>query len=249
MGTTLCLKKFLALALVAQTGQTPTTLPQPTNEQIRRMGQCASCCGCHSGLGYRSTAEQASDGVDLTGKVTLVTGANSGIGFETARVLALRNARVYVCARNMAKAEGAIAELRAALAEDGEDSPDLRPLVMNLSSLAAVRAGAEAFLREEDSLDILVNNAGIGLLPKRLTTDDGLEMQVGVNHVAHQYLTTLLKDALVAGAPSRVVFVSSFGHSYAKYPDGRSKTGNIWCAQEMWRRWGKDSAVKTVSIN
>jgi len=233
------------------------------------MGQCASCCGCHSGLGYRSTAEQASDGVDLTGKVTLVTGANSGIGFETARVLALRNARVYVCARNMAKAEGAIAELRAALAEDGEDSPDLRPLVMNLSSLAAVRAGAEAFLREEDSLDILVNNAGIGLLPKRLTTDDGLEMQVGVNHVAHQYLTTLLKDALVAGAPSRVVFVSSFGHSYAKYPDGplaeedllsvndygpmvaygRSKTGNIWCAQEMWRRWGKDSGVKTVSIN
>ncbi|MEM6931884.1 MAG: oxidoreductase [Myxococcota bacterium] len=143
---------------------------------------------------------------DLTGKITIVTGANAGIGFEAAKVLAEHGAEVVLACRNEAKAQAALDKIRA-------DSPgsSLVVLPLDLSSLDSVRAFAAAFVERYDRLDILVNNAGV-MIPPLGRTAEGFELQFGVNHLGHFALTGLLLPVLKATPGARVVNVSSSAH-------------------------------------
>jgi NAD(P)-dependent dehydrogenase (short-subunit alcohol dehydrogenase family) len=146
---------------------------------------------------------------DLTGQVVVITGANSGIGREAAVALARMGATVVVGARDPILGEKAAADVGRRARSD-----TVVPLVVDLSSFASVRTFAEEVLTRFARLDVLVNNAGLVLEERRLTRE-GHEMTIGVNHLGHFLLTELLRDRLVASAPSRVVVVSSTAHHSA----------------------------------
>jgi NAD(P)-dependent dehydrogenase (short-subunit alcohol dehydrogenase family) len=141
---------------------------------------------------------------DLAGKTILITGANTGIGRETALALGARGARLYLAGRSEERTRPVMEEVRAR----GNDEVAFLPL--DLGDLASVRSCAEAFLDRESSLDVLLNNAG--LAGHRGRTKDGFEITFGVNHLGHFLLTELLTDALKAAGASRVVNVSSQAH-------------------------------------
>ena len=143
---------------------------------------------------------------DLRGKTAVVTGANSGIGFEAALGLAEKGARVVLACRNQAKADEAAAAIRA---RAPEAALDFVPL--DLSSLESVRSVAADLRRSHEQLDLLVNNAGVMALPYR-TTAEGFEMQFGTNHLGHFALTGLLLDLVLATPGARIVNVSSQAH-------------------------------------
>jgi NAD(P)-dependent dehydrogenase (short-subunit alcohol dehydrogenase family) len=140
---------------------------------------------------------------DLSGKTALVTGANGGLGLETARAFAACGARVIMAVRDRAKADEAVEEIR-------RDAPgaNLELISLDLASLASVRTAAEAILGTADRIDILVNNAGLMAMPEG-QTEDGFEMQLGVNHLGHWALTAHLMPALIAAPAARVVTVTS----------------------------------------
>jgi len=155
----------------------------------------------------KSTAEDVSVGVDLSGRTAIVTGANTGIGLETARVLALRGAHVVMACRDLDKARKARKTLvRESNGSLGEAS--FEPRSLDLGSLASVRSFAQEIASENRPVHLLVNNAGI-MLPTRQETSDGFEAHFGTNHLGHFLLTNLLLEPLRAGAPSRVVNVAS----------------------------------------
>ncbi|NWS76945.1 RDH12 dehydrogenase, partial [Crotophaga sulcirostris] len=141
----------------------------------------------------------------LDGKVAVVTGANTGIGKETARELA-RRGKVIVACRDTAKAEAAATEIRA---ETGSEQVIVKKL--DLADTKSIREFAEKFLAEEKELHILINNAGVMLCPYSKTAD-GFEMHLGVNHLGHFLLTFLLLERLKQSAPARIVNVSSLAH-------------------------------------
>ncbi|TRZ26233.1 hypothetical protein HGM15179_000845 [Zosterops borbonicus] len=142
----------------------------------------------------------------LEGKVVIITGANTGIGKETARDLAQRGARVIIACRDIAKAEAAASEIRA---ETGNQQVIVKKL--DLADTKSIREFAENFLAEEKKLHVLINNAGVMLCPYSKTAD-GFEMHLGVNHLGHFLLTFLLLECLKQSAPSRIVNVSSLAH-------------------------------------
>jgi WW domain-containing oxidoreductase len=199
-------------------------------------------------------------GTDLTGKVAVVTGANSGIGLETARVLSLAGAKVILPCRTMAKANDTINTIKQTV-----PNADLVPMQLDLSDLASVKLFVDNFQSLSLPLHILINNAGVMALPLSFTKD-GFEMQFGVNHLGHFYLTALFTDLLKASAPARVVIVSSSGNRYfvpykgidftnlnaekgyspaAAY--GQSKLANILHAKELQRRFDAAHADVTVT--
>ncbi|NWX38724.1 RDH12 dehydrogenase, partial [Notiomystis cincta] len=141
----------------------------------------------------------------LEGKVVIVTGANTGIGKETARDLAQRG-KVIIACRDIAKAEAAASEIRA---ETGNQQVIVKKL--DLADTKSIREFAEKFLAEEKELHILINNAGVMLCPYSKTAD-GFEMHLGVNHLGHFLLTFLLLERLKHSAPARIVNVSSLAH-------------------------------------
>ncbi|NWT37033.1 RDH12 dehydrogenase, partial [Chroicocephalus maculipennis] len=141
----------------------------------------------------------------LEGKVAIITGANTGIGKETARDLA-RRGKVIVACRDIAKAEAAASEIRA---ETGNQQVIVKKL--DLADTKSIREFAEKFLAEEKELHILINNAGVMLCPYSKTAD-GFEMHLGVNHLGHFLLTFLLLECLKRSAPARIVNVSSLAH-------------------------------------
>ena len=143
---------------------------------------------------------------DQTGRTILITGANSGIGFEAARALAEHGASVVLACRNRVKADAAVASIRTTAPDVG-----LEVLEVDLADLESVAIAAEKFLANHDRLDLLINNAGLMALPRQLTVQ-GFEMQFGVNHLAHFALTGHLIERLVATSGSRVVSISSNGH-------------------------------------
>lgn len=148
---------------------------------------------------------------DLTGQVIVVTGANAGIGLETAVALAGMGATVVMTARTRSKGDVARSEV---LARSG--APDERVVLgdLDLASFASIRAFAAWFLDRFERLDVLVNNAGL-ILDARQETEQGFEMMFGVNHLGHFLLTDLLRQRLVDSAPARVVVVSSMAHRFA----------------------------------
>jgi NAD(P)-dependent dehydrogenase (short-subunit alcohol dehydrogenase family) len=162
------------------------------------------------------TAEQVASGTDLTGQVALVTGATSGIGVETARVLALQGARVYLAGRSPSKLQAVLQDVQKNLPED--KATLVSTLECDLNDLDSVRRGAREFLKEQSKLHLLVTNAGVMALPQRQATAQGLEQQVGICHVGHFYLAQLLLPALQAAGKdksgARVVALSSSAHSY-----------------------------------
>jgi len=147
---------------------------------------------------------------DLTGKVAVITGANSGLGLETTRGLARTGATIVMACRTEAKAHAA---RDAVLADVPKAVLEFMPL--DLASLASIRSFAEAFASKYDQLDLLCNNAGVMALPRSLTAD-GFEMQIGTNHLGHFALTGLLLDRLKAAEGARIVNVASLAHAYGK---------------------------------
>ena len=141
------------------------------------------------------------------GKRAIVTGANSGLGFHTARELARAGAQVMLACRSIERGEKAAQRIR-------EEQPGAQVFVakLDLSSLAGVRGFAEAVLSAGEPLDLLVNNAGIMALPKREQSVDGFEMQLATNYLGHFALTGLLLPLLLQAASPRVISVSSNAH-------------------------------------
>ncbi len=146
----------------------------------------------------------------MQGKVCLVTGASSGLGFVTARGLARLGATVVIVCRNRQKGEAALAEIKTA---SGNDKVDL--LLADLSSQQAIRQLADEFKRKYDRLDVLVNCAG-GVVSKHNLTVDGYEQTFAVNHLGYFLLTSLLLDTLKASAPARIVSVASEAQSFGR---------------------------------
>lgn len=192
---------------------------------------------------------------DQTGKTIFITGANTGIGYEAARVLAARGARVLIGCRSEERAQGALDRIRARV-----DGADVDWIPLDLASLSSVRLAAEQVGREP-RLDVLINNAGVMVPPKTLT-EDGFELQFGVNHLGHFALTGHLIDALARTANSRVVTVSSLAHRSGRidFDDphaersysaiGRyqtSKAANLYFTFELARRLER-AGVEVVAV-
>jgi len=188
----------------------------------------------------------AADIPDQTGRTAIITGANTGLGYETAVALAGQGARVVLAVRNLDK--GKQAATRIAEAHPGA-TVELQEL--DLTSLASIRAAAEQLRADHDRIDLLINNAGVMWTPKS-TTADGFELQFGTNHLGHFALTGLLLDRLQPVPGSRVVTVSSIGHrlraaihfddlqwehSYNRVGAyGQSKLANLLFTYELQRR-------------
>jgi NAD(P)-dependent dehydrogenase (short-subunit alcohol dehydrogenase family) len=191
----------------------------------------------------------------VEGKVVVVTGANVGIGLETAVGVAVRGATTVLACRNEVKAAAAAVQVR-----ERAESDLVHVVPLDLADLASVRAAAAAIESQFDRLDVLVNNAG-GMWSQRATTVQGFEQTFGVNHLGHFYLTNLLLDRVRASAPARIVNVSSVGHHYCrglKWDDlqrerrysvmdayGQSKLANILFTRALAKRL--DPAVVTVN--
>jgi NAD(P)-dependent dehydrogenase (short-subunit alcohol dehydrogenase family) len=148
--------------------------------------------------------------LNLTGKISIVTGANSGIGKKTAEALAMQGARVVMVCRDRARGEAARSEIKS---KSGSDSVEL--MLCDLSSQKSIREFADEFKRTHDRLDALVNNAGV-YIRKRQITSDGIETTFAVNHLAYFLLTHSLLDLLKRSAPARIVNVASAAHTSAK---------------------------------
>lgn len=175
----------------------------------------------------RMTRWTANDIPDLTGKTAIVTGANSGLGYETALELAGHGARVILACRDLKKGDGALAQIQAA-----HGAADVELSELDLASLRSIRAFVERFASRHDRLDILCNNAGIMAIPRR-ETEDGFEMQIGTNHLGHFALTGLLLPSLAAAPAARIVNVSSLAHRLGRirFDDLQSRRSyNRWLA-------------------
>ncbi len=154
----------------------------------------------------QSTALEVVSGHDLSNRTVLITGAGSGIGYETARALLTAGAEVVLAIRTLDKGEEVARKLREATKNER-----VHAIQIDLGSLASVREAAQQFLKRWSQLHILINNAGVMATPQEYTPE-GFERQFGTNHLGHFLLTTLLLPALRVGAPSRVVVLSSSGH-------------------------------------
>ncbi|ACU37239.1 SDR family NAD(P)-dependent oxidoreductase [Actinosynnema pretiosum subsp. pretiosum] len=191
---------------------------------------------------------------DQTGRTAVVTGANTGLGFETARVLAERGATVVLAVRDVEKGK------RAADRIAGE----VLVQELDLTSLDSVREAAASLRAAHPRLDLLINNAGVMYTP-RLTTRDGFELQFGTNHLGHFALTGLLLERLLPVPGSRVVTVSSTGHriqaaihfddlhwerSYSRAGAyGQSKLANLMFTYELQRRLAAHGATAAVAAH
>jgi NAD(P)-dependent dehydrogenase (short-subunit alcohol dehydrogenase family) len=211
-----------------------------------------------SSFGRDTTADEVLDGLDLSGRRFVITGAASGLGRESARALAARGASVALLARSPERAEGAVAEVGAMV-----PGADLEPGVVDLGDLQSIRAFAEDYLAGHDVFDVLMNNAGVMACPLGRTAD-GFETQFGTNHLGHFLLTALLYPALRTGDGPRVVTLTSAGHSradvdledpnfehteYAAWVAyGQAKTANALFARELARRAGS-SGLQSFSVH
>lgn len=168
---------------------------------------------------------------DQSGRTAVVTGANGGLGLECAAALAAKGAHVVMAVRDRRKAADAVTAIRR---ETPAASVEL--VHLDLASLASVRAAADEILRGHDAVDILLNNAGVMATPER-TTEDGFEMQLGVDHLGHWALTALLMPAILSAPAARVVTVTSTAHHYARAldPDNPHLHGRY----TPWRAYGQ----------
>ena len=202
-------------------------------------------------------AWSADDIPDQSGRVAVVTGANGGLGLETARELARKGAHVVMAARNLEKAAAAERDIRS---EIPEASVEVRSL--DLGSLVSIGAAADGITAAHGQVDLLINNAGVMATP-RLETADGFELQFGTNHLGHFALTAQLMPALLSGSPARVVTVTSTARHFGAVLDpddipmendyspwkayGRSKLANLRFAVSLNQRL-KNARAKLESL-
>ncbi|MFJ6294048.1 SDR family NAD(P)-dependent oxidoreductase [Streptomyces griseoviridis] len=191
---------------------------------------------------------------DQHGRVAIVTGANTGLGFETARMLAGRGARVVLAVRDIEKGRRAAARIAG----------DVTVQALDLTSLDSIRSAAADLRATHPRIDLLINNAGVMYTPKR-TTADGFELQFGTNHLGHFALTGLLLDRLLPVPGSRVVTVSSTGHriraaihfddlqwerSYSRVGAyGQAKLANLLFTYELQRRLAPHGTTVAVAAH
>ncbi len=197
-------------------------------------------------FGHDTTTDEVLEGIDLTGKRALVTGASGGLGEETARALASKGAAVTIAARNIPKAQAAADGIKKSTG-----NTDVDVLEVELSIPDSIRKAAAEYQTRHGALNILVNNAGVMACPLTRTAE-GWEMQLGTNHFGHFLFTCLLAPVLKAGAPARVVNLSSAGHriSAVDFDDphfqkrdydkwvayGQAKTANVLFSVELNKR-------------
>jgi len=204
------------------------------------------------------TALQVVDGIDLSGKTCVITGASSGLGRESARALAAAGAHVILAARNPAALSEAAQWVAA-------EVPGARTTMvqLDLTALASVRAAAIAIRDVAPVIDVLMNNAGVMFTPFG-RTQDGFELQIGTNHFGHFELTRLLIPQLTAAGRARIVILSSGGHAlgdvdfddpnwegreYDKFVAyGASKTANVLHAREADRRL-RDCGIQAYAVH
>ena len=192
----------------------------------------------------------------LTGKTAIITGANSGIGLEAAKVFANHGAQIIMAVRDTEKGEAA----RHLILNDNKEA-SISVMKLDLADLASVRAFADSFKRQHNSLDLLINNAGV-MTPPYAKTKDGFELQFGSNHLGHFALTGLLLPLLKDTPGSRVVSLSSLAHKSALIDfdnlDGtkgykpmkfysQSKLANLLFAQELDKRF-KQHGLQSMSL-
>jgi NAD(P)-dependent dehydrogenase (short-subunit alcohol dehydrogenase family) len=201
----------------------------------------------------------AADIPDQTGRTAVITGANTGLGYETAAALAGRGARVVLGVRNLEKGRQAVARIAAAT-----PGAEVELQELDLTSLESVRAAAAQLRSGHDRIDLLINNAGVMHTPKS-TTKDGFELQFGTNHLGHFAFTGLLLDRLLPVAGSRVVTVSSIGHrirAAIHFDDlqwdrrysrvgayGQSKLANLLFTYELQRRLAPHGTTIAVAAH
>ncbi|MFE3190190.1 SDR family NAD(P)-dependent oxidoreductase [Nocardia sp. NPDC059240] len=212
---------------------------------------------------HTTTADEVIEGIDLHGRTAVVTGATTGLGAETARVLAGAGAAVVLTARDLRAAADVIQDIRATVPD-----ADLTVIALDLADPASITSAAENIARQRLALDLLINNAGV-MYPPLLRTAQGFELQFGTNHLGHFLLTTLLLPALTAaadhaGRPSRVVSLSSDAHrahpidltdpnfhhrDYDKFAAyGQSKTANILMTTALQHRHG-DTGIHAYAVH
>ncbi|MDT5069805.1 MAG: hypothetical protein QOK02_5960 [Mycobacterium sp.] len=195
---------------------------------------------------------------DQTGRVAVITGANTGLGYETAAALAAKGANVVLAVRNLDKGKDAARRI-----EQATPAAKVELQELDLTSLDSVRSAAEQLKSDHDTIDLLINNAGVMFTPKS-TTKDGFELQFGTNHLGHFALTGLLLDRLLAAPGSRVVTVSSVGHRFARngirFDDlqwdrdysrvgayGQAKLANLLFTYELQRRLAGTQTIATAA--
>jgi NAD(P)-dependent dehydrogenase (short-subunit alcohol dehydrogenase family) len=205
-----------------------------------------------------STTDDVLEGVDLTGRRIVITGASTGLGEETTRALAEHGASVTMAVRHLDRGEAAAGRIRQSMPD-----ADLEVRQLDLASLDSIRTFANAFLDDHARIDVLIDNAGVMACPWA-TTAEGFELQFGTNHLGHFLLTVLLTPALTAAAPSRVVVLSSRGHRFSPvdlddpnfdHTDyepwlayGRAKTANALFAVGYDKRFA-DRGVRAFSLH
>src|SRR5579863_3490584 len=198
----------------------------------------------------------ADDIPDLSGKTIVVTGGNSGIGYEAALEFARKRAEVILACRDLGKARTAAAQITGSAS-----GAQVEVMELDLSNLASVRGFSDAFHLKHQALHVLCNNAGVMAIPYRQTAD-GFEMQFGTNHLGHFALTGLLMDRLLASESARVVNVASGAHRMGKirfddlawkkgyrkwFAYGMSKLANLLFTVEMARR-AKSKNLNLIAV-
>lgn len=200
----------------------------------------------------------AADIGDQSGRTAIVTGANSGLGYHTAAILAEKGAHVVLAVRNLDKGNQAVERIKKSI-----PNAVVALQHLDLSSLASVRTAADELRAAHPRIDLLINNAGVMYVPTRQTTADGFEMQFGTNHLGHFALTGLLLDHLLTVDGSRIVTVSSVGHrimARIRFEDphfetgyqrvrayGQSKLANLLFTYELQRRLKLEGAP-TIAV-
>jgi len=194
---------------------------------------------------------------DQTGRTAVITGANTGLGYETAAALAAKRAHVVLAVRNLDKGNEAARRL-----EQATPGASVTVQELDLTSLESVRAAADELRSEHDTIDLLINNAGVMFTPKA-TTKDGFELQFGTNHLGHFAFTGLLLDRLLGVEGSRVITVSSVGHRFVReirFDDlqwehdysrvrayGQAKLANLLFTYELQRRLRGTSTIAAAA--
>ena len=217
-----------------------------------------------------TTSVEAINGVNLSNKIAIVTGCNTGIGKETVKILYKQNCTVVMACRNTEAAEKAMTEIQSNV---NSYHGNITVMKLDLSSLQSVRDFAEGFSKKYKKLDLLINNAGIMWLPQYKESKEGYELQFAVNHLGHFYLTNLLLPQLETSR-GRVITLSSSAHrltSFKEFDDfldfgiqlktgprkdlysampnyGIAKSCNVFFARELNRRYAK-AGVVSVSLH
>jgi len=209
-------------------------------------------------FGAETSAQEAARNIDLSGQTIVITGGSAGLGIETARVLAACGAQIVSVVRNEAKGQAAATTIRESV-----PNANIEIAVLDLFDLDSVRRGADDIVKRFSRIDRLINNAGVMACPLGRTAQ-GLDTQLGTNHLGHFVLTARLIPRLLAGTPARIVNLSSAGHrlSPIRFEDpffekddynkwiayGQAKTANVLFSVALDKRF-KDRGIRSYAVH